>query len=226
ARLYRTGDLGRWRPDGRLEYLRRADDQMKIRGFRVEPEEVEAALRAHPAVRDAAVALRRQGDDPRLVAYIVGAGGAPPSSADLRAFLKGALPDGLVPAFYVTVPSLPLTPNGKMDRRALPEPDWAGFSSAVSAFRPPRTRLEQDLAAIWSDALGVGEIGVGDNFFDVGGDSILATRIFSRVREAFGVELSLVSIFETSTIEEMAALIETMQDSAFAKTSTPIRRRS
>ncbi|HET7230087.1 MAG TPA: non-ribosomal peptide synthetase, partial [Longimicrobium sp.] len=197
ARLYRTGDRARWRPGGELEYLGRADQQVKIRGFRVEPGEVEAALRGHAGVRDCVVAARE--DVPghrRLVAYVVGA----TDTDELRAQLGAALPEHMVPSAIVALERLPLTPSGKVDRRALPAPGLPAQDRYVA----PRTRVEEVLADIWSQVLGVERVGVHDTFFDLGGHSLLATRIVSRVRATFGIELPLRAMFQSPTVAGLA----------------------
>ncbi|MET0236256.1 MAG: non-ribosomal peptide synthase/polyketide synthase [Kibdelosporangium sp.] len=194
TRMYRTGDRARWTESG-LDYLGRADDQVKIRGFRIEPGEVEAALTRHPGVAEAAVVAREDGGHKRLVAYVVPAG-----AYDLRGWLKGILPDYMVPSAFVELGELPLTPSGKVDRRALPAPE---FESRQSRYVAPRNDIEQQLARIWSEVLGVGQIGVEDNFFGAGGDSILSIQIVSRARQA-GLRLSSMDIFRHQTIAELA----------------------
>ena len=204
ARLYRTGDRARWRADGTIEFLGRVDAQVKIRGFRVEPGEVEAALRAHPAVREAAVV---PGDDAtggrRLVAYVAG-----DTDADaLRAHLRATLPEHMVPGAFVVMDALPLTPNGKVDRRALPAPE----SASAESYTAPATEAEGVLAGVWAGVLGVERVGRGDDFFALGGHSLLAVRLVSRVREVFGVELPVRTLFEAPTVAELAARIETLR---------------
>jgi amino acid adenylation domain-containing protein len=217
ARLYRTGDLARWRDDGTLEFLGRIDGQVKLRGMRIEPGEIEAALRALPAVRDAAVIVRedRPGDK-RLVAYLVPADTVPAGTvpagtvldhAAVRAELKKTLPDLIVPAGYVTLATLPLSPNGKLDRRALPPPT-AARDAAVELIAPS-TPTEQALAAIWSDLLGTAAIGIGDDFFALGGHSLLATQVVARLRSQAGVQVSVMDVFKHPTIGELAALADT-----------------
>jgi amino acid adenylation domain-containing protein len=206
-RMYRTGDLARRRPDGVLEYLGRLDHQVKIRGFRIELGEVEAALTSHPDV-ESAVALARQDrpGDQRLVAYVVGRGDQA-TAAELRCALRGRLPEVMIPSAFVFLPALPLNPNGKVDRKALPAPD-ADRADLETAFVPPRTPLEQEIAAIWQAVLGVDRIGVYDSFWDLGGHSLLAMRLVSRIRDHFGVELSVRGIFEHPTLAGLAARIE------------------
>ncbi len=209
SRMYRTSDLVRYLPDGQLDYLGRMDHQVKVRGFRIELGEVEAALAVHEALGEVVVVARedRPGDR-RLVGYAVPSPGAePPPAAELREFLRLRLPEFMVPSDFVLLPEMPRTPNGKVDRKALPAPDEARASSSVG-FVAPRTPEEELLAGIWSELLGVERVGVEDDFFDLGGHSILATRVAARVRAAFGVELPLRALFETPTVAGIAALVE------------------
>ena len=206
ARLYRTGDLVRRRPDGVLEFLGRVDRQLKVRGFRVEPGEIESALERHPAVREVAVDARPDsGGSQRLVAWIVPADPAA-APADLAGFLRGTLPDHMIPSAFVTLEELPLTPNGKVSLRALPTPELSGGDPESAAL--PRTPVEERLAALWQELLGLSRVGIQESFFSLGGHSLLATRLLSRVREAFGVEITFRALFTAPTIEEMAALLE------------------
>ncbi|HEY0640462.1 MAG TPA: amino acid adenylation domain-containing protein, partial [Pseudonocardiaceae bacterium] len=200
SRMYRTGDLVRWTADGTLDYLGRTDDQVKIRGFRIEPGEIEAQLLRRPGIREAAVVARE--DLPgvrRLVAYLVG---EPP--ADLREALGRTLPDHMVPAAFVTLDALPLTLSGKLDRRALPAPD---LTEAREDHVAPRTDAERVVAGVWSEVLGVHPIGAHDNFFAVGGDSILSIKVTSRLRGAFGVPLSPRAVFQHPTVAGLAAAV-------------------
>ncbi|MCK2215701.1 amino acid adenylation domain-containing protein [Actinomadura sp. ATCC 31491] len=208
ARLYRTGDLARWRPDGTLEFLGRLDDQVKLRGLRIEPGEIEAALRALPAVRDAAVIVRED----RLVAYVTPGEAEPdrsagPDHAALRAALKRTLPDHMVPAAFVTLDALPLGPSGKLDRRRLPAPVAA--RDAGVALVAPATPTESALAAIWRDLLGLDAVGVHDDFFDLGGHSLLATQVVARLRRDSGLAVAVMDVFKHRTIRELAALADT-----------------
>ncbi len=210
SRLYRSGDRVRWRADGLLEFLGRADEQVKIRGFRVEPGEVEAALAAHPAVAQAAVAAREdQPGDRRLVAYLVPADpkeGIPPLS-ELRAFVGRRLPGFMVPAVFTELASLPLTASGKLDRAALPSPD-AARPELAGGYVAPATPAEELLAGIWAQVLGITRVGVTDSFFDLGGHSLLATQVISRVRGVFGVEVALAALFDQPTVAGLAAVVE------------------
>ncbi|HEY0022717.1 MAG TPA: non-ribosomal peptide synthase/polyketide synthase [Longimicrobium sp.] len=208
ARLYRTGDLGRWLPDGTIEFMGRGDAQVKVRGFRIELGEIEARLAEHAAVHEAVVVARaREGEagDPRLVAYYTGDS---VGAAALRALLAERLPDYMVPAAFVHMDALPVNPNGKLDRKALPEPVFAGDEEAYVA---PRTPVEEVLAGIWAEVLGVARLGVEASFFELGGHSLLATRVVSQVRERFGVELPLRALFEGPTVAELAARVEEMR---------------
>ncbi|RKI10859.1 non-ribosomal peptide synthetase [Corallococcus sp. AB030] len=204
ARLYRTGDLGRWREDGVLEFLGRADAQVKVRGFRIELPEIEAALRAHPEVREAVVMAREDvPGDKRLVAYVV----APESLdvAELRAFLKQRLPDFMMPSAMGRLDALPLNSNGKVDRKALPAPSTLQTRART---RPPRTDTERLLATLWEEVLQTGTVGAEDNFFDLGGNSLSATQILSRIRRAFQAELSIANFFAAPTVEAIARRLE------------------
>jgi amino acid adenylation domain-containing protein len=239
ARLYRTGDRARWREESALvrecvsaevgsgsadsrthalthsrtaflEYLGRLDAQVKVRGFRIEPGEIEAVLRRHPAVVECAVVARTAtAGDTRLVAYVVGA-----AQADaLRTHAGRTLPEYMVPSAFVPLDALPLTPNGKLDRKALPAPDLA---SAEEAYVAPRTPVEEVLAGIWAEVLRVERVGVEDSFFDLGGHSLLATRVVSRVRELFAIELPLRALFEGPTVAQLAARVEEMRRAELA----------
>ncbi|MEU9885449.1 amino acid adenylation domain-containing protein [Sphaerisporangium sp. NPDC051011] len=220
ARMYRTGDLVRWRPDGNLECLGRADDQVKIRGFRVELGDVEAALARHPRVAGAAAAVRKdEAGHNRLVGYVVPRPGAGPDLADLRAFVSRSLPAPAVPAAFVLIPELPLNPSGTVDRKALPRPDQAGPGDAVAdagalhalpraEHVPPRTETERVLAGIWAEVLDLTRVGVTDDFFELGGDSILSIRVISRIRSLFGVAPSPRQLFDTPTVARLAAAVD------------------
>ncbi|SDZ37841.1 non-ribosomal peptide synthase domain TIGR01720, partial [Thermoactinomyces sp. DSM 45892] len=197
-RLYRTGDLVRYLPDGNLEFMGRIDHQVKIRGFRIELGEIEAALQEYPSIKEAVVLVREdEPGDKRLVAYVVGAGSTP----EWREHLKAQLPSYMVPSHFVEMETLPLTSNGKIDRKALPIPEeQAGGGEGYVA---PRSQREQILASIWEGVLGVKPIGVYDNFFETGGDSILSIQIVSRANQA-GLQLTPKQMFEFQTIAELA----------------------
>jgi amino acid adenylation domain-containing protein len=201
ARLYRTGDRVRWRADGTVEFLGRVDTQVKIRGFRIEPGEVEAVILSHPAVREAAVVVREDAGEKRLVAYFAG----DVSVDEVRDYLRGRLPEHMLPSAVVAMDAIPLTPNGKVDRAALPAPD---ASADEQAFVAPRTATEQVLAGLWSAVLGVDAVGANDGFFALGGHSLRATRLASRVREVFGIELPLRAVFERATLADLAREID------------------
>ena len=207
-RLYKTGDVGRYLPDGNVEMLGRMDDQIKIRGFRVELGEIRASIAEHSAVQDCAVLAREdQPGDKRLVAYLVFKPECNITNAELRSLLKERLPDYMVPAHFVVLDKLPLTPNGKLNRRALPAP-VTSRDSLVQSFTAPRSPLEELLASIFSDLLSVERVGIDDNFFELGGHSLLATQLISRVRAAFQVELPLRTVFESPTVAALSARIE------------------
>jgi len=198
SRFYRTGDLARWRGDGTVDYVGRADHQVKIRGLRIELGEVEAALTAHPAVRQAVVVAK----DNRLVAYLVG---KPTDPTVLRKHLASQLPDYMVPAAFVVLPELPLTPNGKLDRKGLPEPDLG----ATMGSRAPRTPTEELLAGLFADVLGLARVGIDDRFFDLGGHSLLAMTLIARMRTVFEIELDIRTLFEAPTVAVLAGRVAT-----------------
>jgi len=212
ARLYRTGDLGRYRQDGEIEYFGRLDHQVKVRGVRIEVAEIEVALEAHPAVRQAVVALHERSDpaagvtDARLVAYLVAAGSAPPEPGELRAFLAERLPEPMLPSLFVPLETLPLTPSGKVNRGALPPPDFAkpGLRRSLEA---PRNPTEEVLAGIWARVLGLEQVGIEESFFALGGHSLLATRTMSRVNETLDVQLALRTLFEAPTVAGLARAV-------------------
>jgi nonribosomal peptide synthetase DhbF len=200
GRMYRTGDLARWRCDGVLEFLGRADSQIKLRGFRIEPGEIEAALLRHGSVAQAAVVVRE--DIPgtrRLVGYVVPAGNAIDAMA-LRTYLGASLPDHMVPSAIVVLDGLPLTANSKLDRAALPAPDLIAEPSR----RAPRTPQEEVLCGLFADVLGLPRVGIDDNFFELGGHSLLAITLISRIRASLDVELSIRSLFEAPSVGALA----------------------
>jgi amino acid adenylation domain-containing protein/natural product biosynthesis luciferase-like monooxygenase protein len=227
TRLYRTGDLARYRSDGAVEFLGRLDDQVKVRGFRIELGEIETVLRQHPAVREAIVlAHSDQAGQRLLAAYIVpreqetgstgvdsaGLPTASPSPAtchlspgELRSFLARRLPEYMIPSAFMALDALPLSPNGKIDRRVLPSPDVEQGRSTT--FLAPQTPMEQQIAGIWSQLLGIERIGLHDNFFEIGGDSLLAIRLVSRLRDSFGIELAPRMLFEKPLLGELTLAV-------------------
>jgi nonribosomal peptide synthetase DhbF len=220
ARMYRTGDLGRWLDDGNIEYLGRNDFQVKLRGFRIELGEIEARLMACKGVREAVVVARedRPGDK-RLVAYLVAQEDEEVTVADFREQLSGVLPEYMVPSAFVTMQALPLTPNGKLDREALPAPDRDAYATRGPEdhstgdghgrnYRVPQTPTEELLAAIWAETLGLERLGIDENFFNLGGNSLLAMQLFTRIRKAFGRKLPMASLFAAPTIRRMATALE------------------
>ncbi|WP_406694053.1 amino acid adenylation domain-containing protein [Singulisphaera sp. Ch08] len=223
ARLYRTGDLARWRTDGTLECLGRLDHQVKIRGHRIELGEVEDALNLHPSVQ-AAVAVARpdaQGNA-QLVAYLVTADEARTTTAELRRWLKNALPEPMIPSAFVLLDALPLTPNGKVDRNALPDPNTQ-LIVAGEPYEAPRTKAENLVAQTWAQILKRDHIGIHDNFFELGGHSLLATQVASRLRDAFNIDIPLRTLFEATTVAALAQRLETLQQASQGTSAPPLR---
>ncbi|WP_205522695.1 non-ribosomal peptide synthetase/type I polyketide synthase [Myxococcus eversor] len=215
ARLYKTGDVVRYLPDGALEFLGRTDHQVKVRGFRVELGEIESALSRHPALRAVAVTVHHEpvegsgGSDKRLVAYVVPTASASVTPTDLRRFLLETLPDYMVPAFFVLMDALPISPGGKVDRHALPAPDPAA-NATLRPFVAPRTPTESTLAEMWMKALRIPRVGIHDDFFELGGDSLLATQVASRLRETLQVEVSLERLLKAATLADLAEHLDTL----------------
>ncbi|MEV5243627.1 amino acid adenylation domain-containing protein, partial [Streptomyces cinnamoneus] len=209
-RMYRTGDIARWTDEGTLQYLGRADDQIKLRGQRIELGEIENALTTHEHIGQAAAAVRNE----RLVAYLVPAPGHTVDTDALRAHVATVLPEYMVPAAFVTLDELPLTANGKLDRKALPAPDFAARTTS----RGPRNDREATLCALFADVLGLDTIGIDDSFFELGGHSLLATRLISRIRTALGAELAVRAVFETPTVAALAERLDTAGTSRQALT--------
>jgi natural product biosynthesis luciferase-like monooxygenase protein len=201
--LYGTGDLARWRADGVLEYQGRKDHQVKVRGYRIELGEIEAALRQHAAVREAVVVARHDQAEPRLVAYYVPRGPAP-NVDDLRAALRLALPEFMVPAHFVALADLPRTPNLKVDRKALPAPEAAAAPGVAKPVVAAGDATEDTILAIWRQALGTEAVGVEDNFFDSGGHSILAVRVHREIQQRLGVDLQVTDLFRFTTVRALA----------------------
>ncbi|HSZ40599.1 MAG TPA: phosphopantetheine-binding protein, partial [Trebonia sp.] len=197
--------------EGALEYVGRADDQVKVRGFRIELGEVEAVLAAHPSVGQAAVLVREDTPgDQRLVGYVVAAPEAGTVDVrDLAAFMRGRLPLYMVPSAVTMLPGLPLTPNGKLDRRALPAP---GPAAGTGTYRAPSTGRERVLCTVFAEILDVPRIGVDDNFFELGGHSLLATRLTSRIASALGVDISIAAFFENPTVAGVSKLLDAPAD--------------
>jgi amino acid adenylation domain-containing protein len=206
ARLYRTGDRGRYLPDGQLEFLGRVDQQVKLRGFRIELGEIEAVLCRHDAVRDAIVVAREERNEQRLVAYVVGEAPTTELPSQLRNYLQERLPDYMVPSVWVMLDALPLTTNGKVDRKALPAPD-SQRPELSSAYIAPRSAIERDIAAVWQEVLGIENVGVNDNFFDLGGHSLQAVQVHGKLHAKFEKNLLLFELFQFPTIAAMAKYI-------------------
>jgi amino acid adenylation domain-containing protein len=207
ARLYRTGDLARRLPDGEVEFIGRADHQVKVRGYRIELGEIEAALAEHPAVAQAVVVVRPDASGTaQLVAYLVQAEGKVASVGNLRASLRESLPEYMIPSTFVTLSAFPLTPNGKVDRKALPAPG-SERPELERELVAPRTPVEEGIAAIWAEVLGRDRIGVHDNFFELGGHSLMATQAVSRIQQTFRADLTLPTFFKTPTVAGLAEAV-------------------
>jgi acyl carrier protein len=208
ARLYRTGDLGRLLPDGQIAFMGRIDDQIKVMGHRIEPSEIVTVLNRHPKIDTSFVTTYADGSgNQRLVAYIVSSSNSAPEPSDLRKFLEGYLPIHMVPATFVQLERLPLSAHGKLDRSALPQPTEDNILRDDSAeeFHSP---IEEHLSAVLSNLLGVSRVGSDDNFFTLGGHSLLGAQLIAKIRENFGVELPLRTLFEEPTPRGMSAEIE------------------
>jgi acyl carrier protein len=208
ARLYRTGDLVRLCADGQLAFLGRVDEQIKIDGYRIEPDEIVHRLEKHPDVQSSVVVAREDAPgNKKLVAYVIAKPGSELTKDQLRRFLEKWLPSYMIPSLFVRVEMLPLTPNGKVDRAALPPPT-AHNILWKSTLTEPRTAIEERLVGILSKLLGLDKLGLEDDFFTLGGHSLLGTQLIGRIRDAFGVELSLRSVFDSPTISELSVQIE------------------
>ena len=217
SRLYRSGDLARYRSDGNIEFLGRIDDQIKLRGFRIEPGEIEAILRTHAGVRWASVMVHTDGaGEKRLVAYLTG-DRVEDGGAELRGLVAGRLPDYMVPSAFVWIDAIPLTANGKLDRAALPAPAQPNPDSG-RAFAPPRDAFERQLAAVWEEVLGTGPIGLHDNFFELGGHSLLAVVLMSRIEKICDIPLTPAVLFEAPTLGQLASQLR----STSARPSSPL----
>eukprot|EP00455_Lapot_gusevi_P033593 TRINITY_DN3675_c0_g1_i1.p1 TRINITY_DN3675_c0_g1~~TRINITY_DN3675_c0_g1_i1.p1 ORF type:complete len:1144 (-),score=367.23 TRINITY_DN3675_c0_g1_i1:115-3546(-) len=212
ARIYKTGDLVRYLPDGNLEFLGRVDLQVKIRGFRIELGEIESVLAQHVAVSECVVEVREpKAGNKQLVAYVTWRPEFKSTTVDaVKMFLKEALPEYMVPSAFVIMEQLPLTANGKVDRRNLPEPDWRATSSSLTEYVAPTTPTQISLATMWATLLGMERVGIHDNFFELGGHSLTAAVLLSRIRDEFHVEVPIAKIFDASTVEKLAAEIDSM----------------
>ncbi|MFP5288783.1 MAG: beta-ketoacyl synthase N-terminal-like domain-containing protein, partial [Thermoanaerobaculia bacterium] len=225
GRLYRTGDRARYWPDGNLEFLGRIDTQVKVRGFRIELGEIESVLLTHPAVREAVVLAREDTPgDQRLVAYLIPEGETP-SSLELRRFVQAKLPDYMVPSAFVPLEGWPLAATGKLDRKALPPPERARAKPEAEAPVLPRNELERNIAGIWKEVVGLTEVGVRDNFFDVGGHSLLMARVHGRLEETLGRRISMVDLFQYPTIAALAAHLSPEEVPATAVAPPAVERR-
>ncbi|WP_326763634.1 amino acid adenylation domain-containing protein [Streptomyces sp. NBC_01591] len=223
TRVYRTGDLVRWRADGQLEFLRRIDNQVKIRGNRIELGEVESTLLTHPGIGEVSVIVREDTPgDKRLVAYLVTTGADAPSTADLHAHLGRFLPDYMIPAAFVTLERLPLTANGKVDRAALPVPDHQR-PDLGREYTAPRNAVERTVTAVWQELLGIDRVGVHDNFFQLGGHSLLATQVASRLRKALRVDVPVRAVFDSPTPAQLAQAIADLMMAAITAQFAPAR---
>jgi amino acid adenylation domain-containing protein len=208
ARLYRTGDMARYLDDGEIAYLGRVDKQIKILGYRIEPNEIEAAIDRHPVIASSVVVAHGAAcEEKRLTAYVVMRNGTTPTAAELRSFLQSALPDYMVPSIFVKLETLPLTANGKIDQAGLPEPNIEN-TLRDEEFTAPSSPIEQRLAKILCSLLNLSEVSVNDNFFLLGGHSLLGTQLIVKIRSAFGVDLALRTLFDAPTIAELSSEIE------------------
>jgi acyl carrier protein len=211
ARMYKTGDQGRFHPDGMIELLGRVDNQVKIRGYRIELGEIEAVLQEHESVRQGVVMAREDVPGNKyLVAYVVPHENASPPVSEWREFLKGRLPEYMVPVAFMTLNELPLTSNGKVNRRAFPVPERVGSENSYVA---PRNELEQTIANIWQTLLALERVGIHENFFEVGGHSLLAFHLVLKLTDTLKIEFPLRSLFEYPTIAELAEVIEEIRGS-------------
>jgi natural product biosynthesis luciferase-like monooxygenase protein/amino acid adenylation domain-containing protein len=224
ARLYRTGDLGRFRAGGTIEFLGRIDHQVKIRGHRIELSEIELVFNQHPTVREMVVAVREDSSgDKRLIAYVVAAANARPTTSELRRFAQDKLPDAMTPSVFVFLDALPLTPNGKVNRQALPAPE--GLRPELeTAYIAPGTSLEKTIAKVWRELLGIKQAGLHDNFFDLGGNSLLVVQAQARLREALGRDLPVVKLFQYPTINALAGFLDKSEPATMTKTHDRGRR--
>ncbi|HET9576197.1 MAG TPA: amino acid adenylation domain-containing protein [Usitatibacter sp.] len=225
ARLYRSGDLGRWREDGTIEFLGRRDFQVKVRGFRIELGEIEAALCSHGDVRQALVVSRDdEGGACTLVAYVVAHPGRAPSAGELREHLRAALPEPMVPAAFVALDAFPVNANGKVDRAALPAP--GGSAAPAPGFVAPRTEREQRIADVWRSVLGLDRVGIDDNFFDLGGNSLLLLRVHGQLANAIDRPLQIIDLFHFPTIRSLANHFEALGPATAAAASSKLKEQA
>ncbi len=216
SRLYKTGDLGRYLPDGNIEFLGRIDHQVKIRGYRIELGEIETVLAQHSEVQAAVVVSREDSPgDKRLVGYVVSNHRQSVTAKELRSYLKAKLPEYMVPSAYVFLETFPLTPSGKVDRRALPIPDQDQSVSQAS-YLAPRTATEETLAIIWAEVLNLSRLGIRDNFFDLGGHSISAVRLTTRVQKQFNMPIRVADVYQAPTIEQFALFLQAAPQPTFS----------
>jgi hypothetical protein len=210
SRLYQTGDLARFLRSGELEFLGRVDHQVKVRGHRIEPGEIEAALLSHTSVRETVVAAHDDGaEGVRLVAYVVTT--EPVATSELRHFLKQKLPDYMTPSAFVTLDSMPLMPSGKIERRRLPAPA-AASAEAAADYVAPQTDLERTIAGVWREVLGLSRVGTGDNFFDLGGHSLAVAQVHARLREVMETDVAVVELFKYPTVSSLAQYFTRRQE--------------
>ncbi len=208
ARMYRTGDVVRYRGDGIVDFLGRVDHQVKVRGYRIELGEIEAALTSHSGVAEAVAIARGEGDDRRLIGYIVPVGEAP-ATEDLKSYLQETLPTFMVPGHIVALERFPLTPNAKVDRKALPDPETVVTRvGKTAAFVAPSSAIEQQLAELWQDVLKVPQVGLEDNFFDLGGHSLLVVQTHRKIKDDLHLELSITDMFRFPTVRSLASFLE------------------
>lgn len=206
-RMYRTGDLARYLPDGNIEFLGRIDFQVKLRGFRIELEEIESVLNQHTQVQQAVVLVRgNRQEDKKLVAFVVPVKSNPLGANDLRAYLRSQLPEYMVPAVFVILDHIPLTPNGKVDRNALPETNGSRTDTEV-AYLPPSTEMERIVVRVWQNVLEIDRVGLYDNFFDLGGHSLLLYKVHGQLQESLGREFSLVDLFRFPTVKALSEFL-------------------
>ena len=219
-RMYRTGDLVKWRSDGALEYISRADHQIKIRGFRIELAEIETVLQRHKNIQQAIVMVREdRPNDKRIIAYIVAEEKEPINLSEIRSYVSESLANYMIPSAFVVLEELPLTPNGKVDRKKLPAPDFNGMHNE----RVARNPKEEILCDLFAEVLGVSRISIDDNFFEMGGHSLLASRLMARIRETLSVELGIGKLFESPTVAELAKQLNDAKSArpAIQKASRP-----